>query len=88
MAMKQLIQSGAARIAAGIHSVGANFDFEVLSLPGGSVIAVLLWLYASAMATVKRAMPQSQAIEWANATSSTACKRSPSVTACVGCRCV
>jgi hypothetical protein len=45
--MKQQIESSAARIAAGIQSVGAHIDFEVLSLPGGSVIAVLLWLYAS-----------------------------------------
>jgi hypothetical protein len=51
--MKQLIESGAARIAAGMQNVGANFDFELLSLPGGSLIAVLFWLYAST-ATVTR----------------------------------
>lgn len=86
--MKQLIESGAARIAAGIQSVGANFDFEVLSLPGGSAIAILLWLYASAIATVKRAVPKPQAVEQANTASSTACKEPlPCVTACVGCRC-
>ena len=33
--MKQLIESGAARIASGIQGLGANFDFEVLSLPDG-----------------------------------------------------
>jgi hypothetical protein len=48
------IGAGVARIAAGVQGVGANFDFEVLSLPGGSVIAVLLWLCASSMAAVKR----------------------------------
>jgi hypothetical protein len=46
--MKQLIELGAARIGAAIQSVCANVDFDVLSLPGGSLIAVLLWLYASA----------------------------------------
>lgn len=85
--MKQLIESGAARIAAGIQSVGANFDFEVLSLPGGSVIAVLLWLYASAMSTLKRAVPKPERVDKANGASSTACKeRLPPATACVGCR--
>jgi len=49
--MLQLIQSGAARIAAGIQSAGANIDFQVLALPGGSVIAVLLWLFASTIHT-------------------------------------
>ena len=34
--MTQLIESGAAQIAARIPLGGANFDFEVLSLPGGS----------------------------------------------------
>ena len=47
--MKQFIELGAVRIGAAIQNVGAKVDFEVLSLPGGSVIAVLLWLYASAM---------------------------------------
>jgi hypothetical protein len=56
--MRQLIEWGAARIAAGIQRVGADFDFEVLSLPGGSVIAALLWLYAKTMGTPKRTGPQ------------------------------
>jgi hypothetical protein len=47
--MKQLIELGAVRIGAAIQNVCANVDFEVLSLPGGSLIAVLLWLYATAM---------------------------------------
>lgn len=87
--MKQLIESGAARIAAGIQSAGASFDFEVLSLPGGSVIAVLLWLYASAMASVRRAVPRSQPVDEANAASSAAGKEClPLIARCVGCRCV
>jgi hypothetical protein len=44
---KQLIEIGAARIGAAIQRVGAKVDFEVLALPGGSLIAVLLWLCAS-----------------------------------------
>jgi hypothetical protein len=50
--MKQLIELGAVRIGAAIQNVCANVDFEVLSLPGGSLIAVLLWLYATAMGSV------------------------------------
>jgi hypothetical protein len=86
--MKQLIESGAARIAAGIQSVGASFDFEVLSLPGGSLIAILLWLYASARGTVKRTAPKPRALEQAIVASNTACKEPvPRVPACVGCQC-
>jgi hypothetical protein len=47
MAMKQFIELGAVRIGAAIQNVGAKVDFEVLSLPGGSLVAVLLWLSAS-----------------------------------------
>jgi hypothetical protein len=46
--MKQLIESGAVRMGAVIQNVCANVDFDVLSLPGGSLIAILLWIYASA----------------------------------------
>ena len=49
--MKQLIELGAVRIG----DVCANVDFDVLSLPGGGLIAVLLWLYASAAGSVRRA---------------------------------
>jgi hypothetical protein len=61
--MKQLIKSGAARIAATIQRRGANFDFEVLSLPGGSVIAPLLWLCASTIGTPKRISPQYRVVD-------------------------
>jgi hypothetical protein len=47
--MKQFIESATVRIGTAIQNVGAKVDFEVLSLPGGSLIAVLLWLYASAV---------------------------------------
>jgi hypothetical protein len=52
--MKQLIELGAVRIAAAIQNVYANVDFDVLSLPGGSLIAALLWLYASAARSMRR----------------------------------
>ena len=61
--MKQLIESGALRIAAAIQRVGANFDFEVLSLPGGGVIAALLSLYASTKGTPKRTGPQFRVVD-------------------------
>ena len=48
------IESSAGRIAARIQSIGVGFDPEVLSLPGGSAIAVFLWLYASAVMSLKR----------------------------------
>jgi hypothetical protein len=52
--MKQLIDLGAMRIGAAMQSVCANVDFDVLSLPGGSLIAVLLWLYVGAAGFVRR----------------------------------
>jgi hypothetical protein len=61
--MKHLIESGAARIVAGIQRFGAPFDLEVLSLPGGSVIAALLWLCASTKATPKRIGPQFRVVD-------------------------
>jgi hypothetical protein len=53
--MKQLIELGAVRIGAAIQNVCANVDFDVISLPGGGLIAVVLWLYASAAGSVRRA---------------------------------
>ena len=55
--MNEFIESSAGRIAARIHSIGGSFDPEVLSLPGGSIIAVCLWLYASTRVTSTRADP-------------------------------
>ena len=56
IAMINFIES-AGRVAARIQVIGAGFDPEVLSLPGGSFIAVLLWLYAAAAANLHRAPP-------------------------------
>jgi hypothetical protein len=62
--MKNFIESSAGRIAARIQSVGGSFDPEVLSLPGGSVIAVLLWLYAaSTVVGLNRAPPRPRPVE-------------------------
>jgi hypothetical protein len=41
----QRLESYAARIAARIQHVGTEVDPEILQLPGGSLIATLLWLY-------------------------------------------
>jgi hypothetical protein len=51
------LMEGAARVAARIQAVGAGFDPEVLSLPGGGVIAVLWWLHAAMVANGHRAAP-------------------------------
>jgi hypothetical protein len=46
MVMIEQLESCAARIAAHIQHVGAEVDPDILQLPGGSIIATLLWLYA------------------------------------------
>jgi hypothetical protein len=46
--MKRLIELGAVRIGAAIQNICTNVDFDVLSLPGGSLIAIVLWIYSSA----------------------------------------
>jgi hypothetical protein len=43
--MKPFIELGA-RIAAVIQNVCANVDLDVVSLPGGSLIAIVVWLCA------------------------------------------
>lgn len=45
--MMNFIESRAGRLAAGIQSIGGKFDPEVLALPGGTLIAFVLWSYAS-----------------------------------------
>ena len=52
--MNHFIVSSAGRIAAGIQAAGSGFDPEVLSLPGGTLIAAGLWLYAHTMPALKR----------------------------------
>ena len=52
--MKLQLQSYAGRIAAGLQHAGAEVDPEILQLPGGSVVATLLWLYALGVHFKKR----------------------------------
>jgi hypothetical protein len=53
--MKWLIELGAVRICTAIQKVCVNLDFEILSLPGGSLIAVVLWLYTGVLGCMRRA---------------------------------
>ncbi|MGA2188872.1 MAG: hypothetical protein ABSH33_10090 [Steroidobacteraceae bacterium] len=52
--MREHIESYAARIAARIQDVSAEMDPELLQLPGGSVIATLLWLYLKGTVAFRR----------------------------------
>jgi hypothetical protein len=52
------LMESAGRVAARIQAIGAGFDPEVLSLPGGGLIALLWWLYAAAVAKGHRAAPR------------------------------
>lgn len=48
------IESYAARLAVRIQNVGAEVDPDILQLPGGSVIATLLWLYTKGVDCLRR----------------------------------
>ena len=54
MAMKGILESVAARAADGWQRAGSKFDFEVFSMPGGSVMAPALWAYSMAVSVLKR----------------------------------
>jgi hypothetical protein len=56
--MKQFIEVTAMRIGALVQYACANVDFEVVSLPGGSAIALLLCLYAVALGSIRRLATQ------------------------------
>jgi hypothetical protein len=83
--MQQFIELAAVRVGAAIQNVCANLDFEVLSLPGGSVIALLLWIYAIAMNSIRRAAAQVHASGATIAARSVASESLPPNGACVGC---
>lgn len=88
--MKNLLVSGAARFGAAIQHIGASLDYEVLSLPGGSLIAVALWLYASATGLVRHTAPRKRsAAERASSDAVISASQSaaPQACACGGCRC-
>jgi hypothetical protein len=43
--MKAWLESYAAKLTAGVHTIGVGLDPDVLMLPGGSLVALVLWLY-------------------------------------------
>jgi hypothetical protein len=51
--MKAILESVAAKAATGWQQAGSKFDFEVLALPGGSVIAPALWVYSVAVSLLR-----------------------------------
>jgi hypothetical protein len=52
--MKEILESVAARAANGWQRAGSKFDFEVLAMPGGSVMAPALWAYSMVVSALKR----------------------------------
>jgi hypothetical protein len=59
-AMKaKILESVAARAANGWQRAGSKFDFEVLAMPGGSVMAPALWVYSMMSSALKRSQTHS-----------------------------
>jgi len=84
--MKQFIELGAVRIGAVFQNLCANLDFEVLSLPGGSLIAILLWLYTTTMVSIGRTSKQGRASgSMIDARCIASARRDHFICACVGC---
>ena len=52
--MREQLESYAGRLAAKIQTVSADMDPDILQLPGGSVIAALLWLYAKGTVALRK----------------------------------
>lgn len=48
--MKAFINSNTARLVSLLQGLYANCDLETLSLPGGSLIVIISWIYASTAA--------------------------------------
>jgi hypothetical protein len=61
--MKEIFESVAARAANGWQRAGAKFDFEVLAMPGGSVMAPALWAYSMMASALKRPSQNSTATQ-------------------------
>ena len=78
--MLNFIESNAGRIATRIQSIGAGFDPEVLALPGGSVIALLLWAYSGVAVSLNRTAARPKAPQAPMA------RAAPPLVACAGCR--
>jgi hypothetical protein len=58
--VKDILESVAARAANGWQRAGSKFDFEVFSMPGGSVMAPALWAYSMIASVLKRPEPHSK----------------------------
>jgi hypothetical protein len=43
--MKSWMESYAAKLTAGVQTIGVGLDPDVLMMPGGSIMALVLWLY-------------------------------------------
>jgi hypothetical protein len=52
--MNAILESVAARAANGWQRAGSKFDFEVLAMPGGSVMAPALWVYSMVSSALTR----------------------------------
>jgi hypothetical protein len=52
--MREQLESCAARLAARLQFVSTELDPEILQLPGGSVIATLLWLYSKGVVVFRK----------------------------------
>jgi hypothetical protein len=61
--VKEIFESVAARAANGWQRAGAKFDFEVLAMPGGSVMAPALWAYSMMASALKRPPQNSTATQ-------------------------
>lgn len=85
--MKRFVELGAVRIGAVIQNICADVNLEVVSLPGGSLIAVLLWLYAVAMRSTRHTTMQIRASRTGPKARSVASERLRPNGACVGCAC-
>jgi hypothetical protein len=76
--MKRLIEVIAVGIGALMQGICASVDLEVISLPSGSLIAILLALYAIAMTSIRHAVPKSRASAGSAQTRGCTSPRSPS----------
>jgi hypothetical protein len=61
--MNAILESVAARAANGWQRAGSKFDFEVLAMPGGSVMAPALWVYSMVSSALKRPKKDSMVMQ-------------------------
>ena len=57
--MNAKLESVAARAANGWQRAGSKFDFEVFAMPGGSVLAPVLWVCSMVVSALKRSSGKS-----------------------------